>query len=261
MSRRSSIRQRVASLMTKSNGERIVQYSLDQASRPIVLRVVVVGDPPGARAMEDRLRDELAELGEPKAAVSVWAVSDARAVSALSARLDDVPAVLPASPAEPPRPLEARIRASWPKQNGGELLSVWTSLGTPARARIAHLGPEIGAAGREMLANAVGIDTPLVIEELALVAVDIDADGVVAWLARAVALLARAREFPNVHYCITTPPLPTRRARADPRDDLARDIIQSGSTAHPNVTIANGERWRIVPQLTPCAAQLPPASP
>lgn len=254
MSRRSSIRQRVASLMTTSNDERIVQYSLDQASRPIVLRVVVVGEPSGARAMEERLRDELAELGEPKAAVSVWAVPDARSVSALSARLDDVPAVLPTPPSTPPPPLETRIRASWPAQNGGVLLAVWTSQGTPARVRISHLGPEIGAAGRELLAKAVAIDAPPVIEEHALAAVEIGTDGVVAWLPRAVALLARAREFPDVQYCITTPAKPARGVRPDPKDDLARLVIKSEATAYPNVTIADGDRWRIVPQLTPCTA-------
>jgi uncharacterized hydrophobic protein (TIGR00271 family) len=251
MSRRSSVRQRVADLMEKSKGERILQYALDQAARPITLRVVVLGDPGDARRMEHRLRGELAKLGEPEAAIAVWAVSDATAVSALSAKLDDVPAVLP-PPEEVPDPLETRVRAAWP-DSGGALLAVWTMEGSPPRVRLIHLGAEIGSAAREMLVNTVTLDVRPSIEEVALAPLEIDERGLVAWLPRALAMLSRARELPDVRYCVTRPAPVTKRGRTDAAVELAVSLIEEQSTGQPNVAIAIGDEWRVIPQIEPCA--------
>lgn len=256
MAHRSSVRQQIARWMKMPNGERIVQYSLDQASRPMTLRVVVVGDPAGARAMEQRLRTELAGLGEPEAAVAVWAVSDATAVSALSARLEDVPAILPPPPVPPP--LSQRIRNAWPGQAAGELLTVWVADGSPSRARVAHVGAELGAAGRELLARAVATSDDLpAIEEIALVPVESDERGLASWLQRALAMLAQAHEFPSVHYCIMVI-APPRRGRVDPIDDLARKTLEALASSRPNAVFATGKRWRIEPRLTPCSPALDP---
>jgi uncharacterized hydrophobic protein (TIGR00271 family) len=256
MAHRSSIRQRIADLMKSSSAERIVQYSLDQSSRPITLRVVVVGDPASARSMEHRLHTELATLGEPSAAVAVWAVSDAKAVSALSARLDDVPSVLPEPAPEPPPPLSKRVRDAWPTQ-AGQLLDVWITDGSPPRARVAHLGAELGAAGREMLARATADGEPPVIEELALVTVEGDPKDVAKWLSGALALLSRAHDFPSVYFCVTTP-APTRRARPDLADELTRRVIADQSAANTNVLVRVAATWAVIPQLEPCAIEAAP---
>jgi hypothetical protein len=254
MAHRSSIRQSIDSLMRKSNGDRIVQYALDQRARPITLRVVIVGDPARARTMEGRLRTKLASLGEPSAAVAVWAVSDATAVSALSARLDDVPAVLPESVPVPPEPLASRVHKTWPTQ-AGALLSVWIMEGPPMRVRVAHLGQELGAAGREMLARAASSADPLTIEELALHPVEDDAKEPAAWLSRALAMLSHAMDFPSVHFCVTTPPLPAKRARRDPTDELMRSLLAEQAATHANVNVGVGDRWSVTPQLQACATE------
>jgi uncharacterized hydrophobic protein (TIGR00271 family) len=254
MSRRSTIRQRVALLMKRDRGDRVVQYSLDQSARPVVLRVVVVGVPAAARSMEEKLRRELVALGEPGAAVSVWAVPDASEVSALSARLDDVPAVLPVpEPPKPPPSLEARVRAAWPK-HGGSLLSVWTSEGTPPRVRVTHLGPELGPAGRELLATAIAIDGVPAIEEHALVPIEAPVSD--ESVQRVVDLLSNAKTHPELQVCITMPPVPRRRSRPDPADVKARDVIGAVSS-QPNVHVTAGEQWRVVPQLDPCPTVVP----
>lgn len=260
MSTRSSIRQRIAAVMKKSNGERIVQYSLDQSSRPITLRVVVVGDPTAARAMEQRLRTELANLGEPGAAVAVWAVSDATSVSALSAKLDDVPAVIPPPP-EPTPSLEQRIRDAWPAQTAGPILALWTAEG-PARARVSHLGPEIGPVAREILATSVGDGTAVAIEEQALATTEPGPGGVTEWLPRGLAMLSVARDFPGVRFCVSRPaPATGKRAKVDPAGDLARSLLDEEGAKHPNVTVSNGDRWTIVPQLEACDAAAPTPPP
>ena len=265
MARRSSVRQRVAEVMGEMRTERVVHYALDQAARPITLRVVVVGEPASARRLEEHLRAELAAVGEPAAAVSVWAVPDARAVSALAARLDDVPAVVPvAPPPPPPAPppsLEARIRAAWPASRGGQLLSVWTSEGTPPRVRISHLGPALGPAACEILAAAVAVGEPPIIEEDALGVIEHDASDTGAWAQRAVAALGRASELAHVNYCVSMPPVRPSRRRNDPADALVRAAVTRAAAEATNVHVMAADRWRIVPQLEPCTPPAAAASP
>lgn len=254
MSTRSTVRQHVARLMTRSSGERIVQYSLDQAARPVVLRVVIVGDTSSARAFERKLRGELATLGETTAAVSVWAVSDATAVSALSARLDDVPAVVP-SPSPPPPSLEIRVRQQWPR-TAGELISVWIGEGTPPHVRVVHLGSAMGPMARELFARAVDEAAPPLVEELALSPVEVDDTGLEGWLPRALAMLGRASELPNLQFCVATPPeLKGRRATADVT--LARAVLARAASDTPNIQIIPGAVWALTLSKTPCT---PPAS-
>ncbi|HVV85354.1 MAG TPA: DUF389 domain-containing protein [Kofleriaceae bacterium] len=258
MARRSSIRQHVATLVQQTGGVRVLQYALDQTARPMMLRVVVVGDPSEARTMEDRLRVELSALGEPRAAISVWAVPEASAVSALSARLDDVPAIVPPAPPPPPPPppLASRVRAAWPAESG-PLVSVWSVDGSPPTVRVIHLGAELGAAGRALLARVVTTDTPPEVEELALAPVERDPADPAGWLARVAGTLERAAELPEVSFCVTAPPPPRRRAREEPVEALARAVVARAADGHPNVTVTEAPAWTVVPQLGPCAAPPP----
>ncbi len=247
MSTRSTVRQRVAEVMKRAPS--VVQYSLDQAARPVVLRAVLVGEPAAARALEAALRTELATLGETKPAISVWAVSDATAVSALSARLDDVPAILPPPEPAPVVPLETRVRTSWPR-SGGELVAVWTN--EASQVRIVHLGGSIGATGRELLARAVASSEPPAIEELALEPVALGETGIPGWLPRALALLGRAPELPSVWFCVTTmPPLKGRRPSTE--DTLATAMVENAARGVGNVRLAVGAAWTITPSRAPCA--------
>lgn len=268
MTQRSTIRQRIESLLEHSGGDRVMEYSLDQRARPIELRVVLVGDPAIARGLEATLRGELAALGKPDARVAVWAVSDATAVSALSARLDEVPRLLkppPEPPPPPPPPLEARIRTAWPAEAGGELLSVWTTDGPPPQARITHLGSALGPAGHELLVKAVTIEVApeLVTESLAEVVPP--ADGSAAWIDDALVLLERASQHARVHVCVTAPAPPRRRPRTPPPDTRLREALDKLAAAatsagtSSNVVVIGGERWRLVPQTAPCpVAPVPP---
>ena len=261
MTQRTAIRQRVATILERSAGDRVMEYSLDLRARPIELRVVLVGDPAVARGLEATLRGELAALGKPSARVAVWAVPDATAVSALSARLDEVPRMLAPPPEpepEPPPPLEARIRTAWPAEHGGELLAVWTTDGPPPQARITHLGPELGSAGRELLVKAVTVDvTPELVEET-LVEVAPPVVDSAAWVDDALVLLERASHHPRVHVCVTAPPPPRRRPRVPPADTRLREALEklaaagASAGASANVVVVEGTSWRLVPQTSPC---------
>ncbi|HEU0030326.1 MAG TPA: DUF389 domain-containing protein [Kofleriaceae bacterium] len=250
MSRRSAIRNRVTELLANGKQERVVSYALDQTARPVVLRVVIVGDPPRARALEATLRNELSAVGARRAAVSVWAVSDATTISALSARIEDIPIPVPTPPLPPPVPLGDRVRASWPA-GAGALLDVWISEGDPVRVRVRHLGAPLGDAALQLLAQLVDHDRRPVIEDDALDVIEADPANGAAWYADATRLVAAARALPQLRVCLTVP-APTRRDRRDSATVAIRAQLDAAIRDMPNVEIATGDRWRAVPRLASC---------
>ncbi|MBA3818083.1 MAG: DUF389 domain-containing protein [Deltaproteobacteria bacterium] len=277
MARRSAVRQRIGELLAHADQHRIVQYALDQTARPPALRVVLVGDPKGARALELHLRGQLAALGEPTAHVVVWAVPDAAAFSALTARLDDLPLeVPPPAPAPQPPTLHARLEALWPAQ-AGPLVGTWISSGAPTRLRVTHLGQELGPAGRELLARSLTIDGERPeVEDHALLPLAAPIGEEARWLPAALQLIERTNDLASIYLCVSVPTIPTiptvqtKQAKPVVRTEtvLARASVMSALTGRPNTTVEEGAEWSIAANLTPCtpAAALtettgPPAAP
>ncbi|HSD88131.1 MAG TPA: DUF389 domain-containing protein, partial [Kofleriaceae bacterium] len=87
---RSVIEQQVAALLDGGSSP-VVQYQLQQTTRGVSLRVVVVGDGQTADELARRIRVRLASLGVANPALTVWAVPEAASVSALAHRLDELP--------------------------------------------------------------------------------------------------------------------------------------------------------------------------
>ncbi len=256
MSRRSAIRQRVRELLASDQGHRVVQYSLDQTARPAALRVVIVGDATGSKSLEQHLRAKLDVLGERSVRVVVWAVPDASAFSALSARLDDIPIELPAALPLPPTPsLQARLATLWPAE-AGPIVTTWVSHTGPTRLRVTHLGQELGPAGRELLSRALAVDgiAPLV-EEHALVPLVGDPGDEARWLPESLQLIERVHDL-ELHLCLTIPATPAGKTRTRERAEtvLARETLRRALEGRTNATLSEGSRWSISPSLTPCTS-------
>ncbi len=269
MSRRSEVRKRVRELLATDDRHRIVQYSLDQTARPTALRVVVLGDATGARSFEQHLRTQLGALGERNVRVAVWAVPDASAFSALSARLDDIPIELTHPPLpEPPRPsLQARLAALWPP-DAGAIVRTWVADGNPTRVRVTHLGQELGPVGRDLLARALAVDgSAPVVEEHALVPLMADIGDEARWLPESLQLIERVRDLGDIHVCLTTPrAVPGRsKTRVRPETVLVRGTLERALEGRSNVTLFDGAQWSISASLTPCRSAeertLPPPGP
>ncbi|NVB81649.1 MAG: DUF389 domain-containing protein [Kofleriaceae bacterium] len=251
MSRHSDIRQRVSHILSAGEGRRIVEYSLDQSARPMTLRVVLVGDNAVALALEEELRRALAAAGARSAHVTVWAVPDAIAMSELSARLDDVPLVVPPpEPAPPPRSLTERVRAAWP-QAAGPIMTIWTSE-DPPRVRIVHLGSELGPAGRALLASTLASEEHLIVEERALGPVEATPDQLESWLPAALQLVADARRYRELWLCITVPADPGRRSKVAPLTTFAKATLEHAVEGLGQVQIAPGATWSARPALSEC---------
>ncbi|MBA3452990.1 MAG: DUF389 domain-containing protein [Deltaproteobacteria bacterium] len=256
MSRRSAIRQRVRELLAGDQKHRIVQYSLDQTARPTALRVVIVGDATGSRSLEQHLRAKLDVLGERSVRVVVWAVPDASAFSALSARLDDIPLELTPPVPPPPKPsLQTRLATLWPAE-AGPIVTTWVSHAGPTRLRVTHLGQELGPAGRELLSRALAVDgTAPLVEEHALIPLVGDIGDEARWLPDTVQLIERSHDL-EIHLCLTIPPAPIGKSRTRERTEtvLARETVQRALEGRTNTTISDGPQWSISPSLTPCTS-------
>lgn len=266
MSRRSEVRQRVSKLLTQEKRHRVVQYSLDLAAGRATLRVVVVGDPASARSLEHLVRAHLAQIGERDLRVVVWAVPDARAVSALSARLDDLPLDLspPPPPPEPPSTY-ARVATLWPATEAGPIIATWISESRPPQIRVTHLGTDLTSAAREVLTRALTEDTEVpAIETVALVPLTAELGDEARWLPLAIQLIDRTRNLAAIHLCTTMPPpsAPTRRTPPRIETNFTREAIRTAIMDRAGVVIAEGTSWNITPSLRPCpAAPEPPPVP
>lgn len=249
MSAQSTIRQRISSLLERSAGYRIVQYSLDEKARPVRLRVVLVGDSAAARQLEQATRSELAQLGVREPAVSVWAVSDASAVSALSARLEDEPAIVMApAPVTPPAPpISERIRASWPT-TAGSLLAVWVDP-QPGRALVVHLGAPLGISGLALLASAIG-EPKLAIRESSFEPLVAEPPHAERWLDEMRELVGRAATVADLWLCIEVPEVPRRGVR-DPVPPRVREAVELLATRE-RMSVRLGTQLRVEPRAGSC---------
>lgn len=185
---------------------------------------------------------------------------DADALTALSARLDDVPIEVAAALPEPEKPsLVSRLTAVWPAA-AGPIVSAWASDTGPLRVRVTHLGPELGPVARPVLARSIAVDDTLPeIEEVALLPVTAEIGDEVRWLSSSTQLVERVRGETNIHLCITMPPIPaaTVKRRGRPPDarestQLVREAIQQALEGRANTFIADGPKWNIAPSLTAC---------
>lgn len=238
----------------------MVQYTLEQSATAVVARVVIVGDGRSAGELDRELRERLAALEVADPRVSVWAVPDAAAMSALARRIDEIPPPPPPEPA--PRvvhrystELAKIVRETWPTRGTGELLEVGLDLEQPDRLHLLHLGPALGASGTELLARVLEpVAGKLAIDEEALLPVDAaTADGM-RWIPDAIALIQRARHVPNVHICVTLARAPAGRQRTPAYAEVAaaRAAMQAFLASIVTATTRDGEGWSVVVSTTAC---------
>lgn len=261
---RNEIAHSVAELLHASD-RRVVQYTLDQSATAVAVRVVLVGDARGAGELDRELRGRLAALDVREPRISVWAVPDSAAMSALARRIDEIPP--PPTPESVPRTvhrysteLARMMRDVWPVSGTGELLEVWLDLERPDRLHVLHLGAPLGASGTELMARALEPAAgKLAIEEETLLPVEAPiADGM-RWMSDATALIERARHAANLHICVTLARAPAARQRAAVAAQVAavRAAMQSFVAPLSAVAVRDGDGWSAVVSTAACAADTP----
>jgi uncharacterized hydrophobic protein (TIGR00271 family) len=255
MTRRTILRQQLETLLANSE-LRVAQSSIDLGGNGAVVRVVIVGDSQASQQLDSELHALLTRMGEPDARLSVWAVPDAKALGALTNRLDELPPPVVAEPVRDlahhtPNEIEALVKEAWPTRGAGSLLTSWLAAGAPLSLHVTHLGPPLGEAGLELLQRSIAPTETLRVVEDALDAVEAPSGDAERWLGPALALAERARSFPSVSLCVTVPapPDPPVRGKKPIAEDAATTFVRASVTRElsnsPRVAIANADRWRI----------------
>ncbi|MEP6860831.1 MAG: DUF389 domain-containing protein [Deltaproteobacteria bacterium] len=264
MSRRSAIRQEIGQRLADKD-LRVAQSSIELDAEGATVRVVIVGDAVAARLLDEELRQILVRNGEAEPRLSVWAVPDARALGALATKIDDLPPPVVAEPVKPmatrsPAEIAAAVAKAWPEHGAGERVATWLEAGSPTTIRVAHFAPQLGEAGRDLLAAAIAPEKSVVVVEDVLDTVDAARADAMDWASRALPMVELARGLPGIVACVVVPAPPLPAApRAKPTTEPAevgtiRELVTLTLSTWPAATIAQGDRWTLVLQRAPCAA-------
>ena len=248
--------------------EQAVQNTLLVQRRQINLRVVLVAKPAGARELQARLRQRIAQVSGVEPVLHVLAVPDEQAVrdTALSLSTSHP---LP----RPPEPdlatlqhlLAERLFAEWPNSAAGALLD-WR-LGTDkdgAVIEVTHLGPPLGAAAEQLLSRRLeeALHGSVHLQDRALDVSEhsVSLDESEKLWPELLAAIAAVRAQAGLGLCLWLPKV-TLTPAAGPKDFQHQAIVAAmraaGSTLGTRVTLLEAERLRLRVSQEPCA---PPAS-
>ena len=240
-----------------AEGVRPVQSALDVERHAITLRLVVIGAPDTALALESRLTTKIQLTSGVAPSIAVSAVPDA-ATLATTLAVDRRTTVAPAAAdlAETERLLSSAIEAAWPTSAAGALVG-WSleisRRGSPT-LRTRHLGPPLGSAAEQMLGRALAptlraaptvIDAPLPVEPILASS---EADSL--WSSSARAVLAQVRASDSTMACVTRPPLlignRLRERQANTAlKNIEKELMTTTAGAIGRVGIVDGEKWSI----------------
>ncbi len=240
-----------------AEGVRAVQSALDVERHTITLRLVVIGAPDTAVALERRLTAQIQQSSDVAPSVAVSAVPDAAALAttlAVARRTSAVAAI--ADLAEAERLLSSALDAAWPTAAAGVLVG-WSleisRRGSPT-LRTRHLGPALGPAAEQMLARALAptlrsapivIDAPLPLQPILATS---EADSL--WSGNARAVLAQVRASDSTVACVTRPPPATGSRLRERQTNIAlknieKELMSTSAGATGRVGISDGEAWSI----------------
>ncbi|MEO8548758.1 MAG: DUF389 domain-containing protein [Kofleriaceae bacterium] len=258
---RNKISRTVSDLLAEAQ-RKIVQYTVDQTASAVIVRVVIVGDAHAASELDGALRTRLLALGVAAPHISVWAVPDAAAMSALTRRIDEIPPPLEPEPVARTvhrytSEVAKLVRAAWPASGTGALVEVSLDLDRPDRVRVVHLGEPLGTSGLLLLAKALAPGAgDLEIEEDALRSIEAPAPDGARWLPVALSLVERARLVAGLHICVTVVEPPAKTKRGAPPTDAATiaAAVRTALAGATDVTIEDADHWSASVDVLPCTA-------
>jgi len=248
--------------------QRVVQSRVRVDRHEVELVVVLLGTTDEAHSVRMRLDREIRRLTGVVPRIEVLAVPDATAFAGLASTLLKPERIAAPAPA-PPRSTADQVRTSqrelrtmlddvWPSSTAGRplALDVGGENTGPMRIRIVHLGPTLGSDAVESIELIIGskLGRPVRIVDIAVPSDELTpAVGRYAFVARLTAALRATSGVAQLSVCVVRPPEPSAARKPDPADtDLARTLGEL-LAAHPRVTMAPGDSWRVRFTLDSCA--------
>ncbi len=239
-----------------------VRSSLSIEDRTVNLRMVVVGKPGDARALQASLAGQIARATHTTPAVEVVAVPDLEAMEEVAHRLAKAESgqLRPqADLLKDTADIADVLARVWPGGPAGPLRR-WrldlTDRAHPA-LEVVHLGPPLGTTGVSLLASLLSdrFHAPLGVRDVAIPpeAIRADARDGAAWLPALSSALEWVRGDRGLTACVTLPPLDDlstrrkRRRRPEPQFTAIRDAALAGLAQAPpgQARWVPGEQWAV----------------
>lgn len=233
-----------------ASGLRSLQTTLAVERQNVSLRLLVVGTPELATALQAALERRIREVSGIAPSVSVTAVPDAALVqSTMAGEPRDRDAQPGVAMSEAQRQIGAILTAAWPADAAGRLAG-WSLEVTPGAASVVtvrHQGPPLGAAAERMLARtlAVPLQSAVLVSDVAFGADTLRTSAPdSAWLRTAAALVASVARTDSLMACVEMPARPAG-ARVV-RDSVALALLRAAALARPSALAADtGRGWSL----------------
>jgi hypothetical protein len=234
--------------------------SVDHGS--VAVRLVTVGRTDEAEKLKRELQEKIAAVAGVAPKVDVVAVPDANALQEVAASVKATTAPIEVVHREPDivpfrRKLTASIAGAWPDPSGP--LLAWRLQfpeSRPILLEVVHLGPELGAAGADLLGRALSqeIGAEVTVRDLAISPEPIIAepDGGLEWLPNAERALAWLDEVDGLHGCVEVPSMPEGKPSKE-LEAVAATLRSLPAFQKNLLRIQEGVRWRAIVSTSPCA--------
>ncbi|MCC6551626.1 MAG: DUF389 domain-containing protein [Polyangiaceae bacterium] len=252
--------------MVRDLPRRTVRSSIAVDHGSVSVRLVTLGRGEDAVEIERDLRERIAAVAGIVPKIEVIAVPDAGALEEVAATIkaSSAPAPIQAPPREPDisafrAELTRSVTGAWPGASGP--LLAWRlhfPMNEPVVVEVVHAGPELGAAGAELLGRSLSreLGADVAVRDLAISPEPIAAapEEGLTWLPRAERALAWLTEVEGLHGCVEVPPSPRKK----PSKEI--EAVTSALRSLPafragRMRLHEGRQWRAVVSPAPCAPE------
>jgi len=246
-----------------------VQSDVQVERHAVRVKLVVIGDPQRAEALQRTLTAGIAKAAGVTPTVEVMAVGDAAAVRR-AMQLAETPKLQVVHETVDLRTTTSRmadaLTLGWPAAAAGDLVA-WRLDTGPAgtsRVKVAHFGDALGPAATEMLGRALSdaAGEAVTVDDVVLPHEPLTApvSQGPAWVARVVPLLDDVARFDALHACLGVPAAAQARPDAGAADagtgDAVRDAVLAAAGRVPDgrAQVAPDATWSLRVQTDPCSS-------
>jgi uncharacterized hydrophobic protein (TIGR00271 family) len=239
-----------------------VRSSVSVDHRSVVVRLVTVGRADEAARIERDLREKITAVAGVVPKVDVVAVPDASALQEVEASVKANPVAVAVAPREATlgsvrQKITASIEGVWP-QPSGPLLTFRLRFPPekPLLVEVVHVGPELGAAGTDLLGKALSgeLEVDVSVRDLAISPEPVvaEAEGGLAWLPKAESALAWLTEVDGLYGCVEVPTAPRKKPSRE-IEAVTAALYALPAFHTDRLQIREGAGWRAVVSTSSCA--------
>jgi uncharacterized hydrophobic protein (TIGR00271 family) len=257
------VRNAVSSLVSGLDVE-AVSSTVAVQRHSVAVRLVIVGTTEQAHEVSGDLTQRIRSVSGVTPGIEVVAVPDPDAMRAVVDSLRATAQPVAVATVPPARSfasaLEAALKTSWPGSAGARLAVSATPTGGSLLVAIVHRGPPLGAAGRELLGEALrsALGVAVTVSEDIVPAEVVVADAPTL-LATVAAMAAATERLEDYRLCVETVPSIKPGSAAARAAEIAA-AFAALQTRYDQIAMRAGERFAVTAAPGPCPATEPPTA-